>query len=207
MLVVVGVLAASTGLYKGYTSDDPYPGYGRQYREHAVAARALDSEKNRARELLLGVFDDIKKQCEEAGTASAARVSAAHVELLNITRTFEIHDAARSAIEKECTRVLKGYRQINASVREAPVPNYFSSYPAFDPSPSIAAARDSRTKIAEQHIERCKDQHTELSQRISAIYDGLAEQIRQVAVEMDVALEKIVEDAAAEIAKDLPTAK
>jgi hypothetical protein len=132
ILFAVGLAAAGLGLYKGRTLDDRYPGFGRVDRRYRSAENEYSSLLDATRPKVLDAIEAAQHAC--AGTLGKARAKVADVErsieeILEIARRYPNE---RAAIQSECHRLLRAFREENQLVRTSEPPCYFDDYPAFE---------------------------------------------------------------------------
>ncbi|WP_315777823.1 MULTISPECIES: hypothetical protein [unclassified Bradyrhizobium] len=123
----LGLVLSTMAISKGYTFDDPYPGYG------AHSRRAEEARENYSDEHAL-LFEDLE-QIKEKTVAEldegirriplfpqqAAKVRAQREAEL---RSFQAYE---SSIEAATNRLLATYRDANRAARQSPAPAYFSA--------------------------------------------------------------------------------
>jgi hypothetical protein len=125
-LFALGVVFALSAFYKGYTFDDPYPGYGAvSRRAHRARERYSDEHS-----LLFDDLDDIKDatmQSLQAGISriplfpqSAAGIRAERSALVQTFRNYE------SQIETAANVLLTRYLSKNQQSRKSKIPAHFS---------------------------------------------------------------------------------
>lgn len=125
-LFALGVVFALSAFYKGYTFDDPYPGYG------AVSRRAHHARERYSDEhsLLFDDLDDIKDATMQSLQAGIARIplfpqsaAAIRAERSAIVQTFRSYE---SQIETAANELLTRYRSKNQQSRKSHSPAHFS---------------------------------------------------------------------------------
>ncbi len=131
VLFFIGGLFATFASIKGYTSDDSYPGFGREDRKYKEAEKRYKSEKQK-----------ILKRINEAIDKYHIKV----IQILNETKRYSVEyrklisnclDIVKKfneyslSIEKTCNAILKYYRDINEEVRGVAPPKYFSNKYSF----------------------------------------------------------------------------
>jgi hypothetical protein len=125
-LFALGTLFSIAAFWKGYTFDDPYPGYGAVHRRlvksredysdhHALLFDELESIKEK-------VVDDLEKGIahmplfpQQADTIRAQRAA-----LIERFRAYE------AAVEAAANQLLAAYRAANRAERKTPTPAYFA---------------------------------------------------------------------------------
>ena len=129
LLVLIGSLFLIFALIKGYTSDDPYPGYGHLDREYKKNLLVYENEK----ELIIrdvNVATD-KAKNEVSSLLQRARNESREYQRINDDCENIIHELNNCAkfYELTCDSILKEYRNINMEIRRhggGKPPEYFN---------------------------------------------------------------------------------
>lgn len=145
-LFFVGCMISAYAFYKGYTIDDPLPGYGPVSRRYAAALQEALNAEGALRSRL------------------SDRLGAARTELLRLKSSLNAHAATIANLERtlksaqnefatdlpriqaEFELVLSAYRKANSSVRKIPSPRHFEAFPTIlrnigdNVTPSLATA-------------------------------------------------------------------
>ena len=126
-LFALGVMFALAALYKGYTFDDPYPGYGATSRR-AIDAREAYSDEHA--ELFDGL-GDVRESTIKDLQAGIVRIPLLPQEADNIRvqrdATLKKFRTYETTIVGSCNQLLARYRQSNQSHRSSRVPAHFDS--------------------------------------------------------------------------------
>lgn len=131
VLFFVGLLASAVACRKGYTLDDPAPGYGDVHRSFAEANEALGQHHKDLRRRALGHAEAVPEECR-AIVQKAAEVREELGQIpVRAERCVEGYEADRERIERWCHQHLNRYRSENLAVRTTPPPAHFSIYPNF----------------------------------------------------------------------------
>lgn len=124
-LFVLGVVLASTAIWKGYTNDDPYPRYGAYYRR-TVRARQEYSDEHAD---LFDELDEIKESTVSAIKAGTQRIPLFPQQAMQVraerNAELEAFAAYENSIEAAINQLLSRYRDANVSQRKTPAPRYF----------------------------------------------------------------------------------
>lgn len=135
VLFFIGCLLGVFAFYKGYTIDDPYPGYGARDRRTKAAAAAYDDEieilrsalreQQRALQIKLVATQNIFPQLTTESTQLRS-------EITTIAQNFA---SSLMLISTQYLHVLKSYRGWNMATRaiDMPPPTYFKNFPPLDP--------------------------------------------------------------------------
>lgn len=132
ILFIIGLIFASLGAAKGYTSDDKYPEYGHMHRSYI---KARDSYLESRKEFIAGTREIIKKkQIEMNAIKSGARsLVNQYVSHLNGAKgEAQEYQAYLESIEKAINTLLAIYRKSNKEYRDEPPPEYFDDKYSFD---------------------------------------------------------------------------
>jgi hypothetical protein len=124
-LFALGLVCSIAAFWKGYTFDDPYPGYGAVHRRlikrredysdhHALLFDALEEIKNRVVQGLQEGISGMPLFPKEADNIRAQRAS-----LIERFRAYE------AAVEAAANQLLATYRTANCAERKTPAPAYF----------------------------------------------------------------------------------
>ena len=124
-LFALGVLFAVLALWKGYTFDDPYPGYGSVYRRFAAAREHYSN-------VHADLFDDLEDIRQKAvndlenGIARlptfpqmASSIRAQRLTMIEQFRAYE------NSVTGAANQLLARYRDANVKARSTPPPEHF----------------------------------------------------------------------------------
>ncbi|WP_323810209.1 hypothetical protein [Sphingobium baderi] len=130
LLFMTGIALSMFAFWKGYTSDDPFPGYSK--RDRALKAAKADEAavqgrvKQKLKDFLHAQRTHVQGLAGQTGTLIA----------MLTRRLSEVEHSQRSAIanassiERDYHLVLDGYRQANLAVRGTEPPTYFAEKPS-----------------------------------------------------------------------------
>jgi len=128
VLLIVGIGAAILAAIKGYTSDDPYPGYGPVDRKFHSATENLGNFKtkeiNEIQDLSNGISNEFNKQLKDLKKESILLANfkdKGNEALVTYSKNVDM-------INSEFISRLKKYREANLAVRTDPHPQYFNDY-------------------------------------------------------------------------------
>lgn len=128
ILFFIGLLLGLFAFYKGYTWDDPYPGYGNiDKRFNKSENDYLNADKSMINEIIT-IFEDHSKLLKKIKLDIATeikRISNSRNALMNIKTRL---NASVQQINDDLKLLLGTYRQSNMSVRVTAAPQYFSQY-------------------------------------------------------------------------------
>lgn len=126
-LFVIGVVWAIVAARKGFTFDDPYPGYGAHFRRAEAARRTYSDEHDN----LFEDLEDIKEETVREIDNGIARIplfplQAAQIraEREALRQNFKGYEAA---INTAANQLLSRYRDKNRIARSTPAPKHFDT--------------------------------------------------------------------------------
>lgn len=170
------MLFAFLAVFKGYTFDDPFPGYGSVTRRFTLSRDAYSDEHSL-------LFEDLEDAREEIATSlsdgiqriptfpqAAANIRAQRTTMLEQFRAYE------SGVEAAVRQLLARYRQTNIPARTSSPPAHFDQnwhlpYSFLTKSEVVVALSESdreptNTSVALAELKR-------LSEAISSEYEAL----------------------------------
>jgi hypothetical protein len=172
----LGVLFAISALWKGYSFDDPMPGYGSVYRRMVHARDAYSDEHDE----LFSDLEDIKEETVEHLRAGIERIPlfpqhAAHIRAERAA-LMEQFRAYETAIETAANQLLKTYRDENRLARRTPPPQHFDE--RWTPPQSALNSAAVATLIADANVpigdvDECLRELRDLSRSVLAEYEKL----------------------------------
>ncbi|UZE97220.1 hypothetical protein [Alkalimarinus alittae] len=127
LLFMIGIVFFSLAVYKGYSMDDPYPGYGKMSRK-----------RNR----LLGDLDELRKEMiDDLDELHQYHLEIIEIKYVDLQRRQKLLNGFISSFEYQMgiyrsyiknlrsnlNYIIATYRDINTSERTAPPPAYFDS--------------------------------------------------------------------------------
>lgn len=122
----LGLVLAVLAIWKGYTFDDPYPGYGSHSRRAEHAREAYSDEHA----VLFEDLEDIKEKTVADLDEGIRRIPRFPQQVAKIRaereaelRSFQAYEAG---VEAAANQLLALYRDGNRAVRQTPVPEHFS---------------------------------------------------------------------------------
>lgn len=163
-LFLLGTILAGLSAWKGYTSDDPYPGYGPVSRrardaedEYESQHQQLLSDLTESRDTVIDLFKSTLTNLPIEVREAASAVTQTQTLLQDLV-TFE------TSLEQCANSLLATYRDANVQARTTPQPEHFNERWRLPPhsvlsfSPAVLPSDDAiHTKLAE-----VQDLHDEL---------------------------------------------
>lgn len=131
VLLGAGLLGFGIALWKGWSFDDPYPGYGAADRRFREADRAYLAARDAFVARTLGYVHSIPADCRSILDKAAATVKRLDNSVVAGHRVLESYETNRRDDRTGCEVHLRRWRDENAFVRTAPVPHYFEEFPEF----------------------------------------------------------------------------
>jgi hypothetical protein len=124
-LFAIGIVWAIVAMSKGFTFDDPYPGYGSHFRREEQARETYSDEHD----LLFEDLEEIKEETVKAIDSGITRIPLFPLQAASIRAE---RDALRqkfkgyeTAVVTAANQLLARYRDKNRTSRKTPVPRYF----------------------------------------------------------------------------------
>ena len=134
LLALLGVLATILAGWKAYGSDDPYPGYGRAWRDDRAAQDAYLEEIDEVRDALTRIRDEAVDELNRAHREAQRRLNDAR----RAARELAALPERRAQFLEECDRkanaLLTTYREANRRRRTSAPPAHFGKHFSFPPS-------------------------------------------------------------------------
>jgi hypothetical protein len=130
ILFMTGFTLSWLAFWKGYTSDDPYPGYSRRDRalrkakEDEAAALALSKQK------LETLLQSLRTRVQGLSQETATQIKLLSMKLAALGSAEKAMPASAAAIERDYHLLLETYRHANLAVRGTDAPVYFSDLPS-----------------------------------------------------------------------------
>jgi hypothetical protein len=203
LLFMTGIALSLLAFWKGYTSDDPHPGYSKLDKA-LKAAKAEEAAgqarvKQKIKDFLHGHRAHLQGLAGQTGTLiGMLSNSLSKVELAQRTAL-----ANAASIERDYHLVLDGYRQANLAIRGTEPPAYFAEKATTagaiktDAAPLLTAQIEELLKaldvLQRQHRDELNDKQNQLqahmAETLSATFDAYIDKIEasaKEAVERDI---------------------
>ncbi|MGR3717021.1 MAG: hypothetical protein ACU0B1_09775 [Thermohalobaculum sp.] len=132
LLFFLGLVVSCFSVWKGYTLDDPYPGYGSHERRRLAAVTAYDAHRQEVIEEASDINEDYSSlaldKIEQLRAASSEResISAARARRVGEFRSSENNLAEAARV------LLAAYREANLAARKTLPPPHFCDQFAFE---------------------------------------------------------------------------
>jgi hypothetical protein len=203
LLFMTGIILSLIAFWKGYTSDDPYPGHSLRDRALKAAREAetkrQDLVKQKLKDFLVAHRNHVQGLSGATGTLITMlshRTSA----LGHAKRSLETNAAA---VERDYHLVLDAYRQANLAIRGTAPPNYFTEMPEVASKTSIHAAGpvEQEMQAVLDLLEQLQRQHRDdLNGKLNQLQVQMAEVLKTTYNEF---LESVDRDAQAAVQRDI----
>ncbi len=137
VLFIIGLLFATFALIKGYTSDDPYPGYGKVDRAYKAARDEYDEAKQGLKNEINAVIDEKAVELDRL-VRHLRRNAQRYGALITQSETF-LQEFAHYAdfAEESANTLLREFRDHNANVRADKPPPYFKNAYSFEDTKAL----------------------------------------------------------------------
>lgn len=173
MLFLIGTLIAGFAVWKGYTTEDPLPGYGPADR----AFSEVDAICRDTRAQLLVEAEDALEAARDPIDEELASFEAHVGEVKDRLEAFRmIADSlneAGEAYQRISTSLLKTYREENMAVRNDPPPEHFEDYPQINAGlhpPSLDDVAE-RIRLLEDLIEDARIEASNSRTRLQTLHE------------------------------------
>ena len=194
MLFILGVIASVITLYKAYTEDDKYPGYGAVSRSYATQKARYEELKQETLKSASNLSNKHIGELERVLRHSREDLRM-FVDLNDSTaKTNEKMKSEFHLIESSTANMIKAYRVANERIRHTPPPEYFSDEFGYSGEDCVLGLLDITDlgKIQESYENSLKlmnDEAQEVTERIQE----LGETARENAEDLFRLIEKMAE--------------
>ena len=136
LFVIGGLIIAPVAYYKGYKSDDPYPGY----KDLTLAShKSLEDFENAITEMnheVAKIIDQTGPKCDELAKEVSLNFKNLTLALVDVQNIQNQYHEAVTKIAASCRRNIELYRNTNLRCRPgAPAPAYFEDFSCCEFSP------------------------------------------------------------------------
>jgi hypothetical protein len=150
MLFTLGVAAALLGLYKGYTSDDPYPGYGKIHKRFRAKENEFTETIKSLRAKCYAPIEKFHIACDELLTTAERQIDRLTQVRLAWQKTLANFVTARDMLQAEYVAQRRHYQETNLAVRTSDPPSYFFEYPTLFSEKDLSALEGILSRIEER---------------------------------------------------------
>jgi len=132
MLIVASLLAAALGGYKGYTSEDRYPGHGKLDRKAHGARLLFDNAKTTMRAEVHAILDATDAELVAIREHGEAMLAALDGIIAEGEKHKESYERGLEDTRSDCRQWLIDYRNEFMKVRGVPTPPHFAKFEEFE---------------------------------------------------------------------------
>lgn len=203
LLFMTGLILSMIAFWKGYTSDDPYPGYSRRDKvlkaARDVETKRQDLIKQKLKDFLVTHRNHVQGLSGQTGTMITMlshRTSA----LGHAKRALEANTAA---IERDYHLVLDAYRQANLAIRGTPPPTYFTEKPTVVDKTTVHGAGPVEAEMQSvlELLEQLQRQHRDdLNRKLNDLQVQMADILKTT---YDEFLSSVERDAQVAVQRDI----
>lgn len=183
ILFFVGCLLCIFAFYKGYSFDDPYPGYGAINKRYLSAESTFIEANNSARNKVSSFIDRHMSDLVKIKTSFAELVSLIGRLKGKISDVFQSYKMNLSIIQGDFEFVINTYRRINESVRATPTPSYFSQLPILINEPEEDLSPFCKLDAAREEVKATGDKYLLIIQRKMNAFSAV--KVKYIGVEYD----------------------
>lgn len=173
VLFFVGLLLSAFAFYKGYTTDDSYPGYGQKDRLYKISLGNLEVAQAEAHAKLRTFLDARRTELASVKSSLATENQRITQTRNTLATTNHAFSAVLQQIQMEYKLAMESYRMSNKAVRTVPAPGYFVE---------IADITSEAAKHRDGGTERKLDELTESFNEVRGNYiDRISQRIQDLA--------------------------
>jgi hypothetical protein len=140
LLFMIGLALSGFAFWKGYTSDDPYPGYSKRDRALKAAKAKEASVQARIKQKLRDFLHSRRTHVQGLAGQTGMLIALLSNRLSEAELAQRSAVASAASIQRDYHLVLDGYRQANLAVRGTEPPAYFADKPSTAASINVDAA-------------------------------------------------------------------
>jgi hypothetical protein len=203
LLFMTGLILSIIAFWKGYTSDDPYPGYSRRDKALKAAREAETKRQNLVQQKLKDFLVTHRNHVQGLSGATGSMITMLSHRTSALGHAKRALESNAAAAERDYHLVLDAYRQANLAVRGTAPPDYFTDKPAIAERASVHGAvpveaeiqnvLDLLEQLQRQHRDQLNGKLNQLQVQMADIlkttYDEFLESVdsdAQVAVQRDI---------------------
>jgi len=203
LLFMTGLILSIIAFWKGYTSDDPYPGHSARDRALKAAREAETKRQELVKQRLKDFLVTHRNHVQGLSGATGTMIT------MLSHRTSALGHAKRAletnavAVERDYHLVLDAYRQANLAIRGTAPPEYFTDKPDVAGRVSVQAAGpiEQEMQAVLDLLEQLQRQHRDdLNGKLNQLQVQMAEILKTT---YDDFLEGVDRDAQAAVQKDI----
>lgn len=178
ILFMVGIFLSLFAFWKGYTSDDPFPGYSRRDRALKKAKREEQEKQELVKQRVRDFLINHRNRVQGFSTQTGAMVSSLSTRSSLVRSAESALPSNVQAIQRDYHLVLDAYRQANLAIRGTAPPAYFNDLPDLTGGVTAAAANGASEQIGATlvELESLQGQHRDaLNAKLTSLQEQMAE--------------------------------
>jgi len=179
ILFMTGFILSWVAFWKGYTSDDPFPGYSRRDRALKDAKKAEEAAFALAKQKLQTLLQNLRGRVQGLTSEPGSQIKLLSMKLSGIGSAENELPARAAAIQRDYHRILDTYRQANLAVRGTEPPAYFSDLPSVTERVDGSAAAPVRAEL-EREIDGLEAVQSQYRDPLNAKLNQLQGQSSQI---------------------------
>ena len=203
LLFMIGIVLSIFAFWKGYTSDDPYPGYSMRDRALKAAREAETKRQDLVKQKLKDFLVAHRNHVQGLSGATGSLITMLSHRISALGHAKRALDTNAAAIERDYHLVLDAYRQANLAIRGTAPPEYFTDIPAVANKTSAHAAGpvEQEMQTVLDLLEQLQRQHRDdLNGKLNHLQVQMAEILKTTYEDF---LESIARDAEVAVQKDI----
>jgi hypothetical protein len=185
LLFMTGIGLGLVAFQKGYTSDDPFPGYSNLDRASKAATKYEDQLKTIVRQKVKDLLHEQQLTLNRLSSGPGTLITAVVRKIADVQHARKALMDRVSAIQRDYHLVLDTYRQSNLAIRGIDPPSYFATIPDIISKVEVGAA--------DLRCEELKALNNELSKLQEQYCKNLAERLETLRAESSVILSSTLE--------------
>lgn len=161
ILFMLGIILSIYAFWKGYTSDDPFPGYSRRDKALKTAKRAEAKVQELVKQRVKDFLVSHRNRVQGLSAQTGALISTLSHRVSALKSAESTLPSNVQAIQRDYGLVLDGYRQANLAIRGTAPPNYFNEVPNLIAGVTSDSATSAHEKLAAtlRELEALQSQH------------------------------------------------
>ena len=196
LVVIFAITFGLFALYKGFTSDDPFPGYRKVDQDAKRAAADYADKAAATRSAQSAVFDTARADLKRVTANAKLTIETFDKGIVAIDARIRSFEQFVDVAERNCNHVVMAYRQFNRYVVASPRPQYFDRPVVLDaglkaPLPDIDAELREAQQQHHKESEELDKRFTERSVALQAICNVCIKKLEDMVakIERDIAEE------------------
>lgn len=129
LLFMTGIILSGIAFWKGYTSDDPYPGYSERDRRLKAAKASEDQAQEGSKQRLKDSLLSHRSRVQGLAAQPGSQIALLTRRIADVSHAKQGLISRAQAIERDHHLVLDSYRHANLAVRGTEPPEYFGRKP------------------------------------------------------------------------------